>query len=373
MTNATTSGAVSPISGASRKIFITGATGFVGRHVVAEAVARGHHVVALVRPASSASSLDPAIATGRLTLARGDLASRDLSELMAGCDAVLHLAAVKGGDFFSRFSGTVIGTESLLDAARAAGVHNLVAVSTFSVYDYGKRPANTLFDESFPVIDDPRGRDEYAETKLYQDELYEAFAAEDSNHMVMIRPGMIYGRDQLWHPLLGGEFGPIDLRVGSRARPPITYVENTAEALVLAAEALLDPDRMASVDDQVINLVDDDLPTQADYVQKVQALEDTPSAVLVPLPIMKAAATTVAAINRRLFDGRMKVPSIALPDQVDARFKPFDYRNSKAKRLLGWTPRFSLDAALRRSAGTVDLVADRLGSGAASNGSDPSA
>lgn len=345
----------------SHKIFITGGTGFVGRHVVAEAAARGHRVVALVRPASSVESLASVSATGRLTVVRGDLASRELADHMRGCDAVLHLAAVKGGDFFSRFSGTVIGTESLLQAARAAEVKNLVAVSTFSVYDYGTRPANTRFDETFPVIVDPRGRDEYAETKLYQDELYEEFGAEAGHHMVMVRPGMIYGRDQLWHPLLGGEFGPINLRVGAKARPPITYVENTAEALVLAAEALLDPARSASVDNEVINLVDDDLPTQSDYAKRVEALESTPSAVFVPLPIMKLAASLVAAVNKRLFDGRMKVPSIALPDQVDARFKPFDYRNDKAKRLLGWSPRFGLEASLERSAGSVDLLADRMG------------
>lgn len=346
-----------------RSIFVTGATGFVGRHVVAEAVARGHRVVALVRPASSTSALESLIASGRVSVARGDLASPDLADQMAGCDVVVHLAAVKGGDFFSRFAGTVIGTETLLEAARVAGVNHLVAVSTFSVYDYGRRRARSVFDEDFPVIDDPRGRDEYAETKLYQDELYQAFGDEPDNHMVMIRPGMIYGRDQLWHPLLGGEFGPIDLRVGARARPPITYVENTAEALVLAAEAILDPLRIQSVDSEVINLVDDDLPTQADYVQRVQALQQTPSAVFVPFPVMKAAATTLAAINRWFFDGRMKVPSIALPDQVDARFKPFDYRNDKAKRLLGWSPRFDLATALRRSTSSIDLLEDRLQSG----------
>lgn len=341
-------------------IFITGATGFVGRHVVAEAVARGHHVVALVRPASSTAALDAVEATGRLSYVRGDLASRNLADMLRGCDAVLHLAAVKGGDFFSRFAGTVIGTESLLDAARSAGVKHLVAVSTFSVYDYGTRPANSVFDESFPVISDPRGRDEYAETKLYQDELYEEFGAEDGHSMVMLRPGMIYGRDQLWHPLLGGEFGPIDLRVGAKGRPPVIYVENTAEAMVLAAEALLDPERRSSVDGEVINLVDDDLPTQSEYARKVEALEDVPSSIFVPLPLMKAAASAVASINRQFFGGRMKVPSIALPDQVDARFKPFDFRNDKAKRVLGWAPRFDLDSALRRSAGTLDLVADRL-------------
>ena len=346
------------------RLFITGATGFVGRHVIAEAVARGHHVVALVRPASPTSVL-PDVGPEDLTIARGDLASsRGLADSIKGCDAVVHLAAVKGGDFFSRFAGTVIGTENLLDATREAGVDRLVAVSTFSVYDYGQRKAGSVFDESFPVIEDPRGRDEYAETKLYQDELYWEFAESDDHHIVMIRPGMIYGRGQLWHPLLGGEFGPINLRVGSKARPPITYVENTAEALVLAAESLCDPVRGKSVDGEVINLVDDDLPTQGDYAALVKALEEVPSSLFVPRSLMRAAASTVASVNARWFEGRAKVPSIALPDQIDARFKPFDYRNDKAKRLLGWKPRFDLNESLSRSAGNADLIADRLERGA---------
>ncbi len=336
------------------RVFVTGATGFLGRHVVNQAALAGHDVVALVRPSSSAAVLAPAEATGRLTLVRGDLSSRaGLAEGMDGCDALVHLAAVKGGDFFSRFAGTVIGTENVLACAEEAGVANLVAISTFSVYDYGTRKANSLFDETFPVIVDPTGRDEYAETKLYQDELYRRYAELDGVRMVMIRPGMIYGDGELWHPLLGGEFGPINLRVGFKVRPPITYVENTAEAIVLATAKLLDPATAASLDDQVINVVDDDLPTNAEYAEKVSALIETPSSVPIPLPVMQTAARVGAAINRRAFDGRAKLPSIALPDQVDARFKPFRYSNEKAKRLLGWSPRYSLDEALARSTGSA--------------------
>ncbi len=340
-----------------RTIFVTGATGFLGRHVVNQAALRGHKVIALVRPSSSARVLAPAEASGNLTLVRGDLSSRKgLAEGMAGADGLIHLAAVKGGDYFSRFAGTVIGTENILECAREAGVANLVAISTFSVYDYGERKAKSSFDESFPVIQDPAGRDEYAETKLYQDELYQRFGSEDGQTMVMLRPGMIYGQDELWHPLLGGEFGPINLRVGFRAKPPITYVENTAEAVVLAAEVLLDPASTSLVDGEVINIVDDDLPTQADYADKVKALIETPSSIPIPLPVMQAAARVGAAINRGLFDGRAKLPSIALPNQVDARFKPFVYSNEKAKRLLSWTPRFGLEQALQRSVNPPALV-----------------
>ncbi len=100
------------------RLFITGATGFVGRHVVAEAVARGHHVTALVRTGTDPAMLDAALATGRVDLVRGDLSrSAPLVEPLRGTDVLLHLAAVKGGDYFARFAGTVIGTENLLAAA----------------------------------------------------------------------------------------------------------------------------------------------------------------------------------------------------------------------------------------------------------------
>ena len=343
-----------------RRIFVTGATGFLGRHVVAEAVARGHHVVALVRPSSSTAPLAAAIETGRVTLVVGDLGSPDLATHLEGCDVLVHLAAVKGGDFLARFAGTVIGTEQVLAAATDAGVTHLVAMSTFSVYDYGARPAGSRFDESFPVIADPVGRDEYAETKLYQDELYAEFGSTTGNHMVVLRPGMIYGRDQLWHPLLGGELGPIELRVGFTGRPPITYVENTADAVVAAAERLVDPTTGSELDGEVINIVDDDLPTQRDYASQVAAVSTVPRAIPVPRPAMRALASMAAMINQRAFDGRAKLPSIMLPDQVDARFKPFDYDNSKAKRRLGWSPRFTLSEAIARSVAEVDLVADRL-------------
>ncbi len=175
---------------------------------------------------------------------------------------------------------------------------------------------------------------------------------------------MVYGPGELWHPLLGGELGPLMVRVGGAARPPITYVENTAEALVLACERLVDdPD---SVDGEIINIVDDDLPTQSEYVALLRQANESgagielPRAVPVPFAVMRAAATTAQWISRSFFDGRVKLPSIAVPVQLDARFKPFAYPNTKAKRLLGWTPRFTTTEAIRRSASGDDLVADRL-------------
>ncbi len=331
------------------RLYITGATGFVGSAVVAEALDRGHDVVAVVRPASSRSPIDSATADASLDEARVDLRSSDgLVESLRGVDTVIHLAAAKAGDFHTQFAGTVVATENLLSAMGEAGVEQLIAISTFSVYDYLAVPAGSLMTEESPVDTSPELRDEYARTKIIQEGLYCDFGDQPGNRVTILRPGMIYGPDNLWHALLGAELGPRFLRIGSKATLPLTYVENCAQAIVDAAEALVSqPDEL---DGQVINIVDDDLPTQREYAEQVAARIDTPPTVSVPWPVMNAATSALKLINSRLLDGQAKFPGIAVPDRLHARFKPLRYTNEKAKRLLGWSPRFTMAAALDRSA-----------------------
>jgi nucleoside-diphosphate-sugar epimerase len=336
------------------KLFVTGATGFVGRYTVAAALAAGHQVRAVVRPTSSGSELGPLLDHPALELVRTDLRSRaGLDEALGGTDGVIHLAATKSGDFYTQFAGTVVATENLLAAMVGSGVGRLVAVSTFSVYDYRPLAAGTTLTESTPIDLEPARRDEYARTKLVQEELYSSFAADPAHQAVILRPGLIYGRDNLWHALLGAELGPRFLRVGSRAVLPLLYVENCAEALILAASRLAeDPGPLRG---EVINLVDDDLPTQGRYVELVSAVMEPPPSLLVPWPAMRLAAGALDRANELLLGGRAKFPGIVVPARLHARFKPLTYTNAKAKRLLGWRPRFGLSEALARSVGEPDV------------------
>lgn len=336
------------------RILVTGATGFVGRYTVAAALARGHRVAAVLRPASSGRELGPLLDHPGVEAVRVDLRSRaGLVDALRGADSVIHLAAAKSGDFYTQFAGTVVATENLLWAMGEAGVGQLVAVSTFSVYDYKALPGGSLLTESTPIDADPVKRDEYARTKLLQEELYRSFGA--GNRAVIVRPGLIYGRDELWHALLGAELGPRFLRVGAKAILPLLYVENCAEALVLAAEKLAeDP---SPVSGETINLVDDDLPTQERYVELVSAVMEPPPSVFVPWPVMRVAADALDKANGVLLGGRAKFPGIVVPEKLHGRFKPLRYTNAKAKRLLGWTPRYATEEAVGRAGGEGDLLA----------------
>ncbi|MFN8051586.1 MAG: NAD(P)-dependent oxidoreductase [Acidimicrobiales bacterium] len=333
------------------RVLVTGATGFVGTSVVAEALHAGHDVTAVVRPASSSRAFGGFADHPRLRLARVDL--RDRAGL-AGCfddvDAVIHLAAAKSGDFATQFAGTVLSTENLLAALVGSPVRRLVAVSTFSVYDYSNLPAGSVIDEQTPIDLHPQKRDEYAQTKLIQERLYREEMAR--REVVILRPGMIYGRDNLWHALLGAELGPLFLRIGSRATLPMTYVENCAEAIVAAVDA-------EGVAGLTLNIVDDPLPTQAEFVAALGKQMELPSSIPVPWPVMKAGAHLVSAVNDRFLGGRAKFPGIVVPEKLDGRFKPFGYTNAAARRALGWAPRFGLDEAITRSLGDVDVAAER--------------
>ncbi|MDH3301049.1 MAG: NAD(P)-dependent oxidoreductase [Acidimicrobiia bacterium] len=330
------------------RLYITGATGFVGRAVVAEALRRGHEVVAVVRPASARSIVDTAPTDAVLTEARVDLRSPDgLTESLRGADSVIHLAAAKSGDFYTQFAGTVVATENLLAAMAEAGVDQLVAISTFSVYDYLAMPTGSLLNEESPLDTDPALRDEYARTKLIQERLYRDFGAVPDHDVTILRPGMIYGPGNLWHALLGADLGPRFLRIGNKAVLPLTYVENCAEAIIDTAEALAArPEDLAG---EIINIVDDDLPTQQAYAEQVAARIEIPPTVSIPWPAMNAATTILKKANGWFVGGRAKFPGIAVPDRLHARFKPLRYTNAKAKRLLGWTPRYGLGEALDRS------------------------
>lgn len=187
------------------KLLVTGASGFLGNYVVAEALRRGISVRAVVRPSSNELRLPwhnhPAVELIRLDLRR----KNGIVDALRQVDAVVHLAAAKEGDFYTRFAGTVVATENLLDAMIEANVLRLVDISTFSVYDYLRTQSGTTITEDTLVESNPLDRDEYAQTKLIQEELVREFEENYKAQVTIIRPGLVYGRDNLWSTLLGGQ------------------------------------------------------------------------------------------------------------------------------------------------------------------------
>ena len=324
------------------KLIVTGANGFLGRYVVAEALRRGHAVTAMQRSATA-----PKVGWAdhpQLKIAQADLRSRrGLVEALAGHDAVLHLAAAKSGDLYAQYAGTVVATENLLAAMTEAAVRQIVLVSSFSVYDYLQLPTYSLLTEDSPLEKNAFDRDEYAHTKLVQERLVRAHATKAGWSFTILRPGVIYGQDNLFSARLGMQAGRVWIRTGAWARLPLTYVENCAEAIVLSAER-------ESARGQTLNVIDDDPPTQRRYVNLLrERLSPKPIVVPVAWTIMRTLAELAMATNKYLLDGKAKIPGLFIPARLHARCKPLRFTNAKVKNALDWHPRYGLTEALDRS------------------------
>jgi dihydroflavonol-4-reductase len=136
------------------RVFVTGGTGFIGGHVVSSLRARGDAVKTLIRDRTKGVGL----AERGCELVSGSLADRPSLEAgMAGCDALIHGAAVyevgiPQSERRAMYDANVAGTENALRAALAAGVPRVVYVSTVAVFGNTR---GKVVDETY----EPPGRE----------------------------------------------------------------------------------------------------------------------------------------------------------------------------------------------------------------------
>src|SRR5262249_31375421 len=187
------------------RALVTGANGFLGRHVVSALIARGIDVRALVRPAARLDELGwPA----SVEVFRADLrSSRELPRAFEGVNVLVHWAAVVSGGEDVQFAGTVAGTERLLDAMATSTCRRLVLCGSCSVYDFSS--TRGTLDEDAPLHKtlDVYSRDGYTIAKWWQERVSRRFADKHGWDLTVLRPGFIWGRDHAYLSALGQQFG----------------------------------------------------------------------------------------------------------------------------------------------------------------------
>jgi nucleoside-diphosphate-sugar epimerase len=321
------------------RALITGASGFLGRQVVAEFLRRGHAVRVLVRPASR---LDDRDWSGRVEVVRADLrVARDLLAALAEIDVLVHLAAVVTGSEDAQFAATVGGTERLLDAMALSQTKRLVLASSFSVYDWSAIRGTLTEESPLETGADLYERDGYAIAKAWQERIVRRAAAAHGWQLTVLRPGFIWGRDHAYLACLGQRVGRLHVVFGGSTRLPLTHVVNCANLFAKAAE---DPRAIG----ETFNVVDDDEIRAWDYLgEYLKHSADRGFRISLPYCLALAGARLARWSSRRLFQGKGKLPSLLIPCRFEARFKPLRYNNRKARDVLGWRPPMSFAECLR--------------------------
>jgi nucleoside-diphosphate-sugar epimerase len=216
------------------RVFVTGATGFVGTHAVAALRARGHEPVCLVRNPRKAASV---FAEPLPTLVEGDLASSEaLARGCGGADAVVHLAGLTAArNRRELFAVNADGTRAIVDVVRATRgrVGRVVHVSSLAAA--GPAPFGaplTGAEPAHPVSD-------YGRSKLAG----ETHVRELHVPWVILRPPAVYGpHDREFLRLFKlAALGVAPLFGGGTQRLSMVYAADLADAIVACIERMPAP------------------------------------------------------------------------------------------------------------------------------------
>lgn len=178
------------------KYLVTGATGYLGRHVSQQLRDAGHTVVALARNAAAEIAQQPGV-----QFARGDVLDRSsIDRAIAGCDGVFHCAGKVSrdpADAESLHRVHVLGTRMVLESARAAKAGRVVVASTSGVVAISES-ADRIATEDDPTPTALVQRFPYYRSKLFAEQ--EAFAHNGDgldvicvNPSLLLGPGDVYG------------------------------------------------------------------------------------------------------------------------------------------------------------------------------------
>lgn len=345
--SSTRSTAAATVVGRDALILVTGATGFIGCRLVACLFAAGFtRLRCLGRRARTSSPLrkvcEAAPPSATVEVMAGNLLSpADCAAAVRDAALVFHLAAGRGQKSFAdAFLNTVVTTRNLLDAiSRQESVRRLVSVSSFAVYGNTGGRRSRVLDESCPIDPHPECRgDAYTFAKVRQDELVMRYAVAHGIPYVIVRPGYVYGPGNL--PITGrvgvGTFG-LFLHCGGGNTLPLTYVDNCADAIMLAG-------LVPALEGQVVNVVDDDLPTSRQFLRMYKRTVGPFPSIYLPHALSYVLCAAWESYSRW---SRGQLPPIYTRALWHAAWKRTTYTNRKLKS-AGWRPAVPTAEGLRR-------------------------
>ena len=308
------------------KVLITGASGFVGRAVCAEAAARGFIVNAATRSPCRFSD-------GIENIVVGNIGADALwPAALAGCQSVVHAAArvhvmaETAGNPLDEFRRVhVLGTLNLAEQAAAAGVKRFAFLSSVKVNGEATQPGRP-----FKPDDAPAPLDAYGISKREAEDALREIALRTGMEVVIIRPPLVYG------PGVKANFAAM-MRWLSRGIPlPLGAIHNQRSLVALdnLVDLILTCLTHPAAANQTFLVSDGEDVSTTELLRRMGQAMGCPARLIpVPAGVLKAAA---ALLGKRDMAQRL-CGSL----QVDIQ---------KTREMLGWNPPLSLDQGLKKAA-----------------------
>lgn len=320
------------------RYLVTGATGFLGSHLVKELRDAGHDVVALCRKAV------PSLAAQGVDVRLGDvLDAASVRDAAAGCDGLFHCAgrvSRRREDTELLYRTHVEGTKITLDACRGAGVKRAVIASTSGVVAVSKDPNDIRDETAEPPIDLISG------WPYYRSKLYAERAAFDRNgpgfEVIAINPSILLGPGDVHGASTGDVVSFLERRLPFIPPGGLSFVDarDAAHGMVLAMEKGRAGERY------LLGAANMSLDVFFHRLSRVSG---------VPVPALRLPrSVTLAKAGAHLIERARKRLPFDLPvDPVSAEMSQYFWYldASKARRELGWTPRDPVETL-------ADTVAD---------------
>lgn len=327
-------------------ILVTGSNGFIGSKVVEILLNYGFkNLRCFVRPSSNLTNLNKIIGSFKNTQVEfisGNLLSRDdCKKATENISVIYHLAAGMDKSFPGAFMNSVLTTRNLLDSIlQEKRCKRFLNVSSFAVYSNKKIKRGGLLDETCEIESQPeRSGEAYCYGKVKQEELLFEYSKKYDIPYVIVRPGAVYGpgKKELTGRIGIGTFG-IFLHLGGLNRIPLTYVDNCADAIVLAGIK-------KGIDGEIFNIVDDELPRSRKFLRMYKKNVGYFKSIYLPYRVTYFLCYFWEKYSK-WSEGQL--PPVFNRRRCATDWKGNKYSNEKLKKLLGWTPKISFNDASKR-------------------------
>ena len=309
-----------------RKIFITGALGFVGKALAAQYRALGAETCGLDVRADSAANV-----------VAGDVSRpEEWRDVLNGCDLVIHTAAIVTNNVSREeaWRVNVLGTRRVLDAAIQAGAKRFVHISSLAAMRFN---IEDQADESAPVM--PTGNP-YVDTKIASEHVVLSAHAKGEIPCTVIRPADIYGpgsRPWTIIPVQMIQKGLFLLPAHGKGVFRAVYIDDLVSGIMLAAEK----DEGIG---QIFILGGEKAVTCEAFFGHYYRMLGKGS----PRVMNTSMAVTIAEIGRTIFKLLGKQTELGR-GAMEMLSKKNTVSNKKARDLLGWHPQVDLEEGMRRT------------------------